>query len=686
MTVFEQPMPEAAAVRAAPKLARQSKGGGAQQQVASPPEVPAAKPAQQPSPFVRHFSREGQDRQQGTLRRLAADFMGMPGVVSLSGGFPPADLFPFESMSITLRGPGGHTVTIDDPAKASASWGHESGPSLGSGGGQRGNIVWPVAAAQQYNLALRGYQPLLRWAEEHTQQLHCPPGPHEVAITNGGNHTTEVLVSLLLDSGDSLLMEEYYYAHVLVSLLLDRGDSLLMEEYTYPHMLECVAAPKGLNVVPLPIDQQGIIPEAMEEVLERLAAQPPGTGVPFPKMLYTIPTAQNPTGATITPARRRAVYDLCSRYDILIVEDDPYYYLQFPTTPAAPHTAVPAAAATEAMLHTAVVGAEQLSELTSAGLTEVADAVRAMSAVGAAGPSPLLTASTSSVSTAASTLDSDVVCCLDSSSGSDSDGLPSPTPAGGRPQQQPQQQAWAPAAAGGHAAAAGSPAATGVAAAAAGAAARQPRSYLSLDVDGRVARVDSFAKFLSPGLRLGWITAPHDVLAKVVMCLQAHTVGPCSLSQVVVAETLAAWGEQGLQAHLRGVQEAYARRAAVMVEAAQQYTPPVPSPNPCHLLLNPFPARARRELTGLAEWATPTGGMFLWVRLLGVKDAYEVWGELQRHKLVVLPGRVMHARASDPDFHSPYVRISFSHAPEDQIREGMRRLAQVLRAYAGITS
>ncbi len=49
-----------------------------------------------------------------------------------------------------------------------------------------------VAAAQQYNLALRGYQPLLRWAEEHTQQLHCPPGPHEVAITNGGNHTTEV--------------------------------------------------------------------------------------------------------------------------------------------------------------------------------------------------------------------------------------------------------------------------------------------------------------------------------------------------------------------------------------------------------------------------------------------------------------------------------------------------------------
>jgi DNA-binding transcriptional MocR family regulator len=53
---------------------------------------------------------------------------------------------------------------------------------------------------------------------------------------------------------------------ILVSLLLDRGDSVLMEEYTYPHMLECVAAPKGLHVLPLPMDAQGIIPEAMEQV------------------------------------------------------------------------------------------------------------------------------------------------------------------------------------------------------------------------------------------------------------------------------------------------------------------------------------------------------------------------------------------------------------------------------------
>lgn len=54
-------------------------------------------------------------------RKLAAQFMGVPGVVSLSGGFPPADLFPFESISVTLCG-GGQTVTIDDPGKVQAGW------------------------------------------------------------------------------------------------------------------------------------------------------------------------------------------------------------------------------------------------------------------------------------------------------------------------------------------------------------------------------------------------------------------------------------------------------------------------------------------------------------------------------------------------------------------------------------
>jgi aromatic amino acid aminotransferase I len=48
---------------------------------------------------------------------------------------------------------------------------------------------------------------------------------------------------------------------------------------------------------------------------------------PRPRLLYSVPTGQNPTGATMLAARRKAVYDICSRYDVVIVEDEPYYCL-----------------------------------------------------------------------------------------------------------------------------------------------------------------------------------------------------------------------------------------------------------------------------------------------------------------------------------------------------------------------
>ena len=58
------------------------------------------------------------------------------------------------------------------------------------------------------------------------------------------------------------------------------------------------------------------------------------------------------------------------------------------------------------------------------------------------------------------------------------------------------------------------------------------KSYLSMDVDGRVIRLDSFSKFLAPGMRLGWCTAHPDFLQKLLFALHASTMGPCSFSQV----------------------------------------------------------------------------------------------------------------------------------------------------------
>lgn len=64
------------------------------------------------------------------------------------------------------------------------------------------------------------------------------------------------------------------------------------------------------------------------------------------------------------------------------------------------------------------------------------------------------------------------------------------------------------------------------------------QTYLSLDVDERVVRLDSFSKFLAPGMRLGWVTAHPDMLQKICFALHASTMGPCSFTQVHMPSSL----------------------------------------------------------------------------------------------------------------------------------------------------
>ncbi|BEJ18212.1 hypothetical protein CspHIS471_0704890 [Cutaneotrichosporon sp. HIS471] len=107
------------------------------------------------------------------------------------------------------------------------------------------------------------------------------------------------------------------------SMMLVEGDSVLVEEWTYPGAMNAYL-PYNVNVVGLPMDHEGIIAADMDKVLAEWDVEKQG---PFPRMLYTVPTGQNPTGATMLADRRREVYEICSKYDIVIVEDEPYYCL-----------------------------------------------------------------------------------------------------------------------------------------------------------------------------------------------------------------------------------------------------------------------------------------------------------------------------------------------------------------------
>jgi 2-aminoadipate transaminase len=101
-----------------------------------------------------------------------------------------------------------------------------------------------------------------------------------------------------------------------------KGDVVLVEAPTYPAALSAFRF-AGAAIHQVALDEEGVILQDLEEAMATLR----------PKLFYTVPTFGNPTGLTLSPARRKAVLELGVRYDCLIVEDDPYSELYFDACP-----------------------------------------------------------------------------------------------------------------------------------------------------------------------------------------------------------------------------------------------------------------------------------------------------------------------------------------------------------------
>jgi len=110
----------------------------------------------------------------------------------------------------------------------------------------------------------------------------------------------------------------------IADMLLERGDAVLVEEWTYPGSTASIL-PLGVELVGIKMDGEGLIPDHLEAVLAGWDERK--RGAPRPRLLYTIPTGQNPTGATMTGERKKRIYEICVEYDVIILEDDPYYHL-----------------------------------------------------------------------------------------------------------------------------------------------------------------------------------------------------------------------------------------------------------------------------------------------------------------------------------------------------------------------
>ena len=198
-------------------------------------------------------------------------------------------------------------------------------------------------------------------------------------------------------------------------------------------------------------------------------------------------------------------------------------------------------------------------------------------------------------------------------------------------------------------------------------------SFLSLDVDGRVLRLDSLSKTVAPGLRLAWISGPAQLIERVLRHLELSTQAPAGLSQSVVYDLLAKhWSHDGFLGWLGYIRKEYTGRRDVAAEALDRHLP-------------------RR----VATWTVPTAGMFFWVKITA-PPSFQYDGSLEQiifqrcleEKVLVIPGGFFKAEG-DPEGGGGvgleedgtcYFRGTFAAAEEGEVVRGIERFGKSIRA------
>ncbi|KAF2459894.1 pyridoxal phosphate-dependent transferase [Lineolata rhizophorae] len=461
---------------------------------------------------------------KGSQLKGAAKYLGNPGLISLGGGLPSSEYFPFSELSLKLPVPG-HFEGTDFDA-------HATTVSAGKHDLAQGKSIFDIATAFNYGQGTGAAQ-LLRWLTEHTELVHRPPyADWACTMSVGATSAFDMALRMFTRPGDAILSEEFTFASALDT-----------------------ATPMGLHVVGVSMDQEGLLPDSLDAILSGWDPAARG-GASKPFILYTVPTGQNPTGATQSARRRRDIYRVAREHDLFILEDEPYYFLQ-------------------------------MQPYVGTGAREQRQAP----------PPPR----------------------------SHDEFLASLVP-----------------------------------------------SYLSMDTDGRVMRMDSFSKVVAPGSRVGWITASEQVVEKYKMHADVSTQCPSGMSQLILFKLLEEhWGHGGYLDWLIHLRLEYTGRRDNILEACEKYLP--------------------KEVV---SWVPPAAGMFHWMRIdyakhprYPAKSVTQLEDELFMasiaHGSLVMRGSwFLTDRSVEPD--QLFFRATYAAAPADKIQEAIRRFGEALRESFGL--
>ncbi|KAH3674932.1 hypothetical protein WICMUC_002952 [Wickerhamomyces mucosus] len=366
------------------------------------------------------LSDEAKSRRNSPLK-TAFKYFNDPNVVFLGGGLPLSDYFPWNKITVESPAPPFKNGIGATPSTAEEKIITEV--SKNAAENSRSDDI-PLSRSLQYGHT--GGQPeLLNFLREHTQLIHKIPYSEWDIIQSIGN----------TQSWDGVLRT-----------FTNRGDTILVEDFSFPSALETANA-LGVIQFPIPTDDFGIIPEKLAETLDNWVGAKP-------KLLYTIPTGQNPLGSSLSADRRKAIYKIAQKHDFIIIEDEPYYFLQMDT-------------------YTKDVEARQGKAVHSH--KQFIDA--------------LVT------------------------------------------------------------------------------------SFISIDTEGRVVRLDSFSKVLAPGTRFGWIVAQKELLQSIIKLHETSIQSASGFSSSIINGLLNRWGQDGYIDWLIGLRAEYTHKRDVAIDAIEKYFP-----------------------------------------------------------------------------------------------------------------
>lgn len=384
-----------------------------------------------------HLSRESLKREPCTLKQ-AARHLRKPGLISLGGGLPSSETFPFAE--IGMKVPVAPYFTEQETVERGQT------VTVGKYDVRDHGGIYDLSIALNYGQSTGSAQ-MMRFLTEHTEIVCNPPyADWRVCQTIGSTGALEQIVRMFCDK--------------------DRNDSVLTEDFSFSTALETIH-PLGVKVFGSPIDDEGLVPEAMDQILTHWDAT--SRGARKPHVLYTVPSGQNPTGATQGVERRKAIYAVAQKHNVFIVEDEPYYFLQ-------------------------------MQPYTGRGQPDV--------------PPPANV--------------EDFVSSL----------IP---------------------------------------------------TLVSMDVDGRVLRMDSLSKVLVPGSRLGWVVGSEQIIERYQRHAEVASQGPSGFSQVLLHKLLdESWGHEGYLQWLMNLRMQYTRRRDALLAACEDHLP-----------------------QDIVAWTPPAAGMFV---------------------------------------------------------------------------